>query len=160
LAVGATDFSNGQRVIIAKGSLVDAIRASISVPVLFAPYFHPVEGKWLVDGGLSQNFPLDSAIRQYSGNNIIGVDVASSLKADFTFSDHKPNWKANNVKYVFERVLRIYLSNQQIHFPKDDRVQIITPQLHDYTASDIFKLKEIYQEGRQTAEDSLSAELT
>ena len=86
------------------------------------------------------------------------MDVASSLKADFTFSDHKPNWKANNVKYVFERVLRIYLSNQQIHFPKDDRVQIITPQLHDYTASDIFKLKEIYQEGRQTAEDSLSAE--
>jgi len=51
LAVGATDFSNGQRVIIVKGSLVDAIRASISVPVLFAPYFHPVEEKWLVDGG-------------------------------------------------------------------------------------------------------------
>ena len=160
MAVGATDFSNGQRVIIAKGSLVDAIRALNLRTCPIRPYFHPVEGKWLVDGGLSQNFPLDNAIRQYSGNNIIGVDVASSLKVDFTFSDHKPNWKANNVKYVFERVLRIYLSNQQIHFPKDDRVQIITPQLHDYTASDIFKLKEIYQEGRQTAEDSLSAELT
>ena len=158
MAVGATDFSNGQRVIIVKGSLVDAIRASISVPVLFAPYFHPVEEKWLVDGGLSQNFPLDDAIRQYSGNNIIGVDVASSLKADFAFSDHKPNWKVNNVKHVFERVLRIYLSNQQIHFPKDDRVQIITPQPPNYTTSDIFKLKEIYQEGRQTAEDFLRAE--
>ena len=46
LAVGATDLSNGQRVIIVKGNLVDAIRASISVPVLFAPYFHPVEEKW------------------------------------------------------------------------------------------------------------------
>ena len=105
------------------------------------PLLSPVEEKWLVDGGLSQNFPLDDAIRQYSGNNIIGVDVASGLKADFAFSDHKPNWKVNNVKHVFERVLRIYLSNQQIHFPKDDRVQIITPQLHNYTASDIFKLK-------------------
>ena len=117
--------------------------SQISVSVLFAPYFHPVEEKWLVDGGLSQNFPLDDVIRQYSGNNIIGVDVARSLKANFAFSDHKPNWKVNNVKHVFERVLRIYLSNQQIHFPKDDRVQIITPQPHDYMASDIFKLKEI-----------------
>ena len=130
LAIGTTDFSNGQRVMITKGSLVDAIRASISVPVLFEPYFHPVEEKWLVDGGLSQNFPLDYAIDQYSGNNI---------------------------KQVFERVLRIYLSNQQIHFPQDNRVQIIRPQLHNYTASDIFKLKEIYQEGAKTAEDFLVA---
>ena len=157
LAIGATDFSNGQRVMITKGSLVDAIRASISVPVLFEPYFHPVEEKWLVDGGLSQNFPLDYAIDQYSGNNIIGVDVASSLSPDFLFFDHKKNWKGNNIKQVFERVLRIYLSNQQIHFPQDNRVQIIRPQLHNYTASDIFKLKEIYQEGAKTAEDFLVA---
>ena len=58
---------------------------------------------------------------------------------------------------MFERVLRIYLSNQQIHFPQDNRVQIIRPQLHNYTASDIFKLKEIYQEGAKTAEDFLVA---
>ena len=64
MAVGVTDFVNGQRVMIVKRSLVDTIRASISVPVLFAPYVQPVEEKWLVDGGLSQNFPLDDAIRQ------------------------------------------------------------------------------------------------
>jgi NTE family protein len=59
LRVVATDAQSGQRVVLAQGSLVDALRASMAVPFLFAPV--EIEGRRLVDGVISDPLPTSVA---------------------------------------------------------------------------------------------------
>ena len=55
----ATDLTTGQPVVLDKGPLVDALRASMSIPALFPPVM--IDGRLLVDGGVSNNLPIDVA---------------------------------------------------------------------------------------------------
>ena len=67
LYLTATDFHNGEQVVFESGPIVDAIRASISIPYVFRPW--PAQGRTLVDGFMSDPMPVGVAIRQ--GANII-----------------------------------------------------------------------------------------
>jgi predicted acylesterase/phospholipase RssA len=60
LHVIATDLQSGEPVMLDEGSLVEAIRASIAIPVLFQPY--RVNGRYLVDGALTAPLPIEHAI--------------------------------------------------------------------------------------------------
>jgi len=70
----ATDLDTGEAVILDRGSLADAMRASISIPGIFAPV--ELDGRVLVDGGIVDNLPVDLA--QWLGaERIIAVDVGT-----------------------------------------------------------------------------------
>lgn len=66
LQIVATDFFTGEEVILDHGSIAEAIRASIGIPVLFQP--KKIAGKTLIDGAVSNPLPINVAIRH-------GVDV-------------------------------------------------------------------------------------
>jgi NTE family protein len=68
----ATDIINGEQVVLHNGSLVEAVRASISLPGIFTPV--EVEGRYLVDGGLVNTVPV-SVCRQMGAGYVIGVNV-------------------------------------------------------------------------------------
>jgi NTE family protein len=68
----ATDIETGEEVVIQEGLLVDAIRASSSVPGLFVPA--ELKGRFLVDGGLVNPLPVDVA-RRLGADVVIAVDV-------------------------------------------------------------------------------------
>ena len=71
---------NGSKVVFHNGILATAMRASMSIPGVFAPVY--LNGMVLVDGGLTDNYPVDIA-RQMGAEIIIGVDVQNPLmKAD------------------------------------------------------------------------------
>ncbi len=72
----ATDLTNGEEVVLNKGYLPKAIRASMSVPAAFAST--EIDGKMLVDGGIVNNYPVDRC-REMGANLIIGVDIMDSL---------------------------------------------------------------------------------
>jgi NTE family protein len=74
----ATDLETGQGVVIDKGDLALAMRASMSAPGLFAP----VEsgGRLLVDGGLTENLPMEVA-RAMGADVLIVVDVTFPLQS-------------------------------------------------------------------------------
>ncbi|MGA3146717.1 MAG: patatin-like phospholipase family protein [Acidimicrobiales bacterium] len=55
-AVVATDALTGEDVVLTSGDVVDALAASSAVPGLFPPV--QIDGRWLVDGGLSANHPV------------------------------------------------------------------------------------------------------
>ena len=57
-----TDITNGKPVVISEGSIVDAVRISSGIPVLFEAVKY--KGKILVDGGLSNPLPVDVAIKE------------------------------------------------------------------------------------------------
>ncbi len=71
----ATDLTTGETVSLDRGSLAEAIRASTSIPGLFVPA--RVNGRLLVDGGLSSPLPVDIA-RGLDSEVVLAVDVLAS----------------------------------------------------------------------------------
>ena len=72
----ATDLETGEEVILDKGFLPEAIRASGSFPGLLTPA--EIDGKMLVDGGIVDNFPVEK-LKDKEVDYIIGVDVQGGL---------------------------------------------------------------------------------
>jgi NTE family protein len=72
----ATDLETGEAVVMGKGDLTSAMRASLSAPGVFSPVER--EGRLLVDGGLSENLPIEVA-RAMDVDVLIVVDVGFPL---------------------------------------------------------------------------------
>ncbi len=72
----ATDLQSGEKVVLKSGSLADAMRASMAVPGVFTP--HEIDGRLLVDGGLSSNLPIET-VRAMGADIVIAVDVQPEL---------------------------------------------------------------------------------
>lgn len=70
----ATDWNSGKEVIFNHGSLYDAIRASISIPLFLNPIRW--EDMLLVDGGLVNSLPLNRVVR-HSGDLLFGINVST-----------------------------------------------------------------------------------
>ncbi len=74
-AAVACDLATGEPVALTQGPLVEAIRASVSVPGLFVPV--QLDGRWLVDGGLVNPVPVEVA-RALGAEVVLAVDVLVS----------------------------------------------------------------------------------
>jgi NTE family protein len=72
----ATDFATGRELWLQKGSLLDAVRASASLPGIFPPV--QIGGQWLVDGGLVNPVPV-SVCRALGAELVIAVNLNSDL---------------------------------------------------------------------------------
>ncbi|MBD3179748.1 MAG: BamA/TamA family outer membrane protein [Candidatus Latescibacteria bacterium] len=72
----AADLETGRARVIGEGDLALAMRASMSIPVVFAP--RQVEGRLMVDGGISRNLPVD-VVREMGADIVIAVDISSPL---------------------------------------------------------------------------------
>lgn len=79
----ATDVVTGEQVIMSSGHLPQVMRASMSIPAVFAPV--EVDGRLLVDGGMVNNVPIDVA-RQMGVDYVIVVDLGMPLKPATTCS--------------------------------------------------------------------------
>lgn len=85
IAIVATDLERGERVVFHKGPIYKAVRASCSIPGIFAPERY--DGRLLVDGGVIDRVPI-SAVKDLGANCIIAVDVGpdkSLVKIDSMF---------------------------------------------------------------------------
>ncbi len=77
VSIIATDIGTGERVVFRKGSLTQAMRASMSVPGLLAPLEY--SGRKLVDGGLVDNLPIKEVHERCGAQVVIAVNVGSPL---------------------------------------------------------------------------------
>jgi NTE family protein len=73
----ATDLNTGETIILEKGSLAKAIRASSSIPGIFAPIVFG--NRMLVDGGVTNNVACDIA-RSKGADIIIAVNLLKDIK--------------------------------------------------------------------------------
>ncbi|MBR4481544.1 MAG: patatin-like phospholipase family protein [Prevotella sp.] len=78
----ATDWKAGREVVINKGSLFEAIRASISLPSFYEPVRR--DGMILIDGGVVNPIPLNR-VKRTPGDLLVGVDVSGH--------DYKTQWE-------------------------------------------------------------------
>jgi NTE family protein len=77
----ATSLDTGEAVVLASGDLPLSVRASMSLPGLFAPV--DIDGQYLVDGGVAANLPIDVA-RQMGAERVIAVDITAPLQGHDT----------------------------------------------------------------------------
>ncbi len=71
----ASDAATGQAVVLRSGRLTEALRASMSIPGLFAPY--AIDGRLLMDGGVASNLPVRLAMQEFPDAVIVAVDVTT-----------------------------------------------------------------------------------
>jgi NTE family protein len=72
----ATDLKRGNKVVLNSGDIMEALRATMSIPGLFAPVW--VKGRWLVDGALVDPVPVGVA-KAMEADVVIAVDLNSGL---------------------------------------------------------------------------------
>ncbi|NHZ99974.1 BamA/TamA family outer membrane protein [Massilia sp. CCM 8734] len=122
----ATDIENGKMVVLERGGIARAMRASMSVPGVFAPV--EIDDRALLDGGLVRNLPVD-VVRAMGADIVIAVNLGTPLlKRD----------KIVSAFGVGQQMLNI-LTEQNVEAslreltPKD---VLILPQLGDFSAAD------------------------
>jgi len=140
----ATDLETGDAVTIGSGDLTSAMRASMSAPGVFTPVER--DGRLLVDGGISENLPIDLA-RKMGVDILIVVDVGTPLLS---------RDKLNSVPVISNQMIAILIqhnSKQQLDklTPQD---VLIAPSLGDTSSFDFGNVKRVIAVGERAARES------
>ncbi|NDV93821.1 phospholipase [Dysgonomonas sp. 521] len=129
----ATDIEHGESKVFSSGTLIPAVIASCSVPIIFRPV--EINQHYYVDGGLFKNFPVSTIRRECI--KIIGVNVSPITKADFRSS----------IKYIAERSFH-YMSGSNTLLDRNLCDYLIeSTSLSKYSMFDLEHVDEIYQAG-------------
>jgi NTE family protein len=97
-AAVATDLETGREIWFRDGPILDAVRASISLPGIFSPV--RMDGRWLADGGLVNPVPV-SQCRALGADVVIAVNLSSDIVARFDVDSAPAN--AGPISSVGER---------------------------------------------------------
>ena len=145
----ATDIIELEEVVIDHGHLVDAMMASMSVPGALPPY--EVDGRMLVDGGVTNNMPVDVA-RAMGADIIIAVDISTNYKGkeDFTTFLAAADQLSN---YLVQRS-----TEEQAETLKDNDV-FLQPDVGEMETTEFDKMPSAYEAGYESAKQH-SAELS
>jgi len=130
----ATDLISGRKIVFDSGNLSEALRASISVPLLFQPL--KKDTLELTDGGLVSNIPV-SVAKELGADVIIVSNTISPLR------------KANELKNPWEiadQIINI-MAQEANRQALDSATVVITPDLNNYSASDFNTLDFVVQKG-------------
>jgi NTE family protein len=138
----ATDIATGQAVVLDSGDLAKSMRASMSVPSIFAPV--EMNGRLLVDGGVSNNLPVDVA-RDMGADIVIAVDISTPLKKKEKLTS------AVSITGQLTGILTRRNTEEQIA-ALSGRDILIVPDLGDITSADFTESEKAVPKGRAAAE--------
>lgn len=137
----ATDIGNGEMVVFDSGDLVVAMHASMAVPGIFKP--ERVDGRLLVDGGISSNLPIE-IMRDMGADVIIAVDLGFPLQ---------PQEKLGSALAITSQMITILINSRaadQLRFLGDQDIHI-TPDLGELGSQEFDRLAEAMEIGRRDA---------
>lgn len=145
----ATDIATSRAVVLDSGSLSTAVRASMSIPAIFATV--NIDGHILVDGGISNNLPVD-VVRNMGADVVIAVDIGSPLL------EAKDLESAVGVTVQLTNILVRRTTDAQIATLTDSDI-LITPELGNFSASNFKESVSIIPRGVE-ATNAVAAKLT
>lgn len=154
MLITAVDLENGEELVLNKGKLWKACRASSAIPFIFTPFFF--QERYLVDGGLLNNVPVDK-LRELGGLDvIIGVSLGGMTSRQYISGMvwekyyHKPKpfavypsflnrWKLNInlMSHILLRSLDIMRS-----YSEKDKIEKAAPDLIIHPNIDTISLLE------------------
>lgn len=147
LRIVTTDLISGRAVVIGSGDLALAIRASMSIPVFLAPT--NIDGQRLIDGGPSNNLPIE-VVRELGADIVIAVDITAPLLTD---NELDSVWSvADQMTTMLTQ--RNVLDSIALLSPHDI---LIRPQLVGFGGLDFDKTLDTMVPGEIAANDALPA---
>ncbi|MFW6305942.1 MAG: patatin-like phospholipase family protein [Bacillota bacterium] len=129
----ACDIENNRHITLNEGSVAKAIRASISIPGIYVPFFH--QGKLLIDGGVLDPVPV-STLRKMGADIVIAVDVGVK----------NAHYKANNIFDILFSTFDI-IQQEIDKYRSLDADIIIRPDLGDYNSFDLESYEKCFSAG-------------
>lgn len=132
-AAVATDLNRGTRVVLDRGSVARAVRASSAIPGVFEPVKH--QGRLLVDGGVIDNIPV-SVAREKKADIVIAVDIGENVR----------NFKISNIVDVMLQSVNI-MFNENVGVKKKEADILIRPSVGNVAMLDFSKKKEAMRAG-------------
>ena len=144
-AIVATDMLHTEQVVFRTGSLFEAVRASISIPLFFQPV--EMDNRLLIDGGILNPLPLDIVPRT-EGDILVAMDISGK--------DSLPLSKKVNFVNLLDR-----MSDLQIQQNTLLSLRLTPPDIHAvmrqyaYTTFDFDKAEQIIAEGKRIMNEAL-----
>jgi NTE family protein len=159
LAVVTTEMQSGRRFVIDRGPVIDAVRSTISIPMLFEPVQR--EGLVLADGGLLENLPVRAA-RELFGGPVIGVDVlpdfaSNALGGDPTHDPIRTKRLPRRINDAMHAITVMMQSNTQLLIDVSRPELVLRPELprNVTVLSGWSKASQLIAAGRSAAEAAL-----
>ena len=170
----ATDLKAGKEVLFNKGSLFEAIRASISLPSFYEPVQR--DDMILIDGGVINPIPLNR-IKRNAGDILVGIDVSGhDYKAQWEeahrlteIQKHDTSWKnkildmliPDNIEFnyytVLSRTSSLMIRQNSILMAKLMNPDILVDiQMNRYGTFDFDKSEKLIAIGRQKTSQAIS----
>jgi NTE family protein len=135
VAIVATDLMNGEKVVFKKGSVVDAVRASISIPGIFVP--EKIDGRMFVDGGVVDRVPI-SVAKEMGADIVIAVDV----------SYYQSNAEIASIFDVIMQSIDI-MQNELARFSEFNSDIMVKPNVMQFSSRAFRDIQEIMNIGEQ-----------
>ncbi|MCU0397884.1 MAG: patatin-like phospholipase family protein [Cyclobacteriaceae bacterium] len=136
LRIIAADIFSQSQVVLSSGSLSEALRATQTVPFFYTPI--RVDGKYLFDGGIYNNFPVDVALETFKPDVVIGSNVSSKVYEDYPYGEDD--------KLINRSLLYMILDKSN---PEDIPQSgiYIQPDLEGYTSFDFARARALIDSG-------------
>jgi len=134
----ATDLATGAPVVLARGSLARAVRASMSTPVTLPSV--SLDGRTLVDGGLANNIPV-SVAREMGASVVIAVDATSPPLRPEQYRD---------LYGVGVQIVDVLMRARNAEYAQPADL-IVNPELGDHAFNDYSGVERLIAAGRRAA---------
>ncbi len=166
LAVTAVDVQRGRLVVLNRGKLMPALRATSALPGIFAAVRHA--GRVLIDGGLLNNLPVD-VIRTMTFAPVVAVDASAPADRQIVFEDERSLWeKVRTPLMRGRRPLIFEMLMKSIDIPQAPltsmRLSLNPPEVlirpglsPDFKIEDYTRLDEAVEVGFEAAEAKFTA---
>lgn len=167
-AAVATDVRNEKEVLFKSGSLYNAIRASISIPIFFKPVQN--EDMLLMDGALINPFPLNHVIMN-GADKVVAINVTAKSNNEFIpqlqrtgkLEDAYPFGKRNPFilqgaslhRELLAVIQMMLISNSELIRQQNPCDLLVELPASSFQCFDFFKAKEIYEVGRRLMSEQL-----
>jgi len=149
LKLVATDFLSGKKVVLSEGSIFDAVRASVAIPIIFPPW--EIDGRLLIDGAVSDPLPIDVAIQD-------GADIIIAMGFQLSYRGHFRSMTA-----VQEHLNNIYMNNiltSSFAFNNLAHHAEIIPIIPDFNGSismfDVDRTPDVIERGEQATRQKIA----
>ena len=141
LYVAATDLNNGKAEYFSKGSLIDPVIASASIPVLFQPVM--INDLYYVDGGVLDNLPIrpiENKCRFLIGSFVNPVGYME---------------KCNGLISIAERTFMLSMSKEITEKAKKFDLFVAPPELRNFKILDPEKAEDLFEIGYKATKEKL-----
>lgn len=136
LRVVAADVFTQSPVILKSGILSEAIRATLTVPLFYAPI--KVDNRYLFDGGIYNNFPVNVANEEFNPDILIGSNVSSKIFKEYPYG--------RDDKLIGRFLLYMLLDNSDPEELGQNGIYI-EPDIRGYTGFEFEKAKALIDSG-------------